>query len=44
MNMQIVSPQGGCVEIGNPLNVTLLSSNFILEETDVPAGKAVIIE
>ena len=44
MNMQIVSPQGGCVEQGNPLNVTLLSSNFILEETDVPAAKASIIE
>ena len=44
MNMQIISPQGGCVEQGNPLNVTLLSSNLVLEETDVPVAKAAIIE
>ena len=36
MNINIFSPQKGCVEFGNPVNITVSGATLMLEETLVP--------
>ncbi|KAL5469275.1 hypothetical protein EMCRGX_G030507 [Ephydatia muelleri] len=41
--LSIQAPVYGCVEVGDPLNVSLTSASLLLEETLVPAGIAASI-
>ena len=40
MNMNLISPQGGCLKQGLAANVSLISAQLILEESLVPEAKA----